>query len=177
MKFRFSREDRAGAFTLIELLVVIAIIGILASIVLASLNTARQKGRDVRRTSDLKELQLALEFYYDAYSKYPKDTDAPLTAGASNPLTLPGYISSISTDPSGGTKAYGYKAQPTNCDNSATTCTSYLLGAILETQGQTVSLTTDYDGDTGPIVHVDGNDHNCNENAGQPDEVLYCVKN
>ena len=43
-------------FTLIELLVVIAIIGLLASIILASLNTAQQKGRDARRVSDLQEI-------------------------------------------------------------------------------------------------------------------------
>ena len=50
-------------FTLIELLVVIAIIGILASVVLASLNSARKKSRDARRVADIKQIQLALELY------------------------------------------------------------------------------------------------------------------
>jgi len=58
------------AFTLIELLVVIAIIGLLATIVLVSLNTARIKARDVRRKSDLQQIVLAYEVYYDEQGSY-----------------------------------------------------------------------------------------------------------
>jgi prepilin-type N-terminal cleavage/methylation domain-containing protein len=47
-------------FTLIELLVVIAIIGVLSSVVLASLNSARGKAQDARRMSDVHQIALAL---------------------------------------------------------------------------------------------------------------------
>lgn len=59
-------------FTLIELLVVIAIIGLLSSIVLASLNSARVKARDSRRIADLNQIRNALEFYFDANGYYPQ---------------------------------------------------------------------------------------------------------
>lgn len=58
-------------FTLIELLVVIAIIGILSSVILASLSAARMKSRDARRISDLHQLQIALAMYFDANGYYP----------------------------------------------------------------------------------------------------------
>ena len=53
-------------FTLIELLVVIAIIGILSSVVLASLNTARGKGADAAIKSTLANTRAAAEMVYDA---------------------------------------------------------------------------------------------------------------
>ena len=118
----FRKEARG--FTLIELLVVIAIIGILSSVVLASLNSARLKARDARRVSDLGQLQLALAVYYDAHSNtYPNDLTADLA---------PTYIARIPTDPLNGT-AYTYVTTGT-CDIVAgnDSGTGYHLGASLE---------------------------------------------
>ena len=55
-------------FTLIELLVVIAIIGILSSVVLASLNTARSKGADAAIKSNLNNMRAQAELWYDNHS-------------------------------------------------------------------------------------------------------------
>jgi prepilin-type N-terminal cleavage/methylation domain-containing protein len=59
-------------FTLIELLVVVAIIGILATIILSSLSSARESARDAKRLSDVKTIQTALEMYAnDNNGRYP----------------------------------------------------------------------------------------------------------
>ena len=96
-------------FTLIELLVVIAIIGVLASTVLASLNTARQKARNARRVADLRQISLALELYYDANNGYPNSIGAwrsecaswgNFTSDQVIPGLVPTYMPVFPTDPS-----------------------------------------------------------------------------
>lgn len=60
-------------FTLIELLVVVAIIGILASVVLASLNSARQKGADAAIKANLSGMRAQAELIYDNRGCYNDD--------------------------------------------------------------------------------------------------------
>lgn len=133
-------------FTLIELLVVIAIIGILSSVVLASLNSARVKGRDARRISDIKQMQLALELYYDVNQSYIVGTGSAsttLTALVSN-----NFISSVPQDPTN-TGIYIYSYSSSDSATPAVQCTvapcaSYILKAVIEGAGATP--TGDVDG-------------------------------
>jgi prepilin-type N-terminal cleavage/methylation domain-containing protein len=70
-KFGVSAVKTERGFTLIELLVVIAIIGLLASMVLVSLNSARRKGRITKRLGDISQIRKALELYYNNNNAYP----------------------------------------------------------------------------------------------------------
>lgn len=68
-------------FTLIELLVVIAIIGLLSTLAVVALNNARMKSRDARRIADIKQMQTALELYYNDVFRYPAAPSGTSTAG------------------------------------------------------------------------------------------------
>lgn len=135
---------RGKGFTLIELLVVIAIIGVLASIVLASLNSARRKSRDARRIADIKQIQLALELYFDAKREYP-DTLSLL-------LAPDYYIPSVPVDPSSGV-AYPYDnyvdSTRAACVELTGTCIYYHIGAFLEEVTNSALLS---DRDLEPLV-------------------------
>ena len=67
----FNQSMRTKGFTLVELMVVVAIVSLLSSIVSVSLSTARSKGRDAQRITEIRQLQGALELYYLQYGHYP----------------------------------------------------------------------------------------------------------
>ena len=106
-------SKRQKGFTLIELLVVIAIIGILASIVLASLNSARAKSRDARRLADLDAIKKALTLYYNDHEAYPVSSNATTTISGTDSLSTTlisgGHITSVPSDPQTGTYDYTYR--------------------------------------------------------------------
>jgi len=146
---------KKNGFTLMELLVVIAIIGILSSIVIASMTSARQKARDTKRISDIKQLQLALALYADANSNhYP----ATLSTCAQTTCLASTYIPAIPTPPTGGSYTYAALA----ASAGGTPCISYHLGAVLETNssvlqddsdaaaGLVCGSSTDFAGTDGP---------------------------
>jgi prepilin-type N-terminal cleavage/methylation domain-containing protein len=110
-------------FTLVELLVVIAIIGILASIISVSLGTSRAKGRDAKRISDIRTIQLALEEYYNDNNSYP-------TGIYSNQLA--NYLPSVPFDPKDNTTQYAYYAVGTPNNACGTSKVGYHLGALME---------------------------------------------
>jgi prepilin-type N-terminal cleavage/methylation domain-containing protein len=104
-------------FTLVELLVVIAIIGILSTVAVVALSSARQKARDVKRAADIKEIQTALELYNNDRDGYPvADTAVALGTGSQKSLCTGGFKSAC--DPSDTVYMGIVPAAPTPYDGS-----------------------------------------------------------
>jgi prepilin-type N-terminal cleavage/methylation domain-containing protein len=72
--------DKKKGFTLIELLIVIGIIGVLASIVLVSMGSARAKARDAVRQADMRQWVSAMELYYNDNDAYYSSASMPSDA-------------------------------------------------------------------------------------------------
>ena len=121
-------------FTLVELLVVVAIIGILAAVSVVALNTARARARDSRRVADVRQMQTALELYYNDEGTYPASAAPGGEIKASTSGTV--YMSQIPTPPSPhdgncdaeDNEAYVYAIQGEGTTNPSYTIT-YCLGS------------------------------------------------
>lgn len=123
-KLKESWRSKRG-FTLIELLVVVAIIGLLATIVALSLNSARSRARDARRVSDIRQIEAAMELYFaNNKQSYPKSLEE---------LVDGGYLAvkSEPTDPRG-SFSYCYAFYIDSAFSPPNNVKGYHVGAVLE---------------------------------------------
>lgn len=86
-------------FTLIELLVVIAIIGILSAVVLTSLNSSRDKARDAKAVSDVKQVALAFELSRNQTTGLFPTSTTPATATLTGLSAIPTGVTLLTNTP------------------------------------------------------------------------------
>lgn len=150
-----NMKNKKG-FTLVELLVVVAIIGLLSTLAVVALGSARQKARDAKRVSDIKQIQTALELYFSDQNTYPV-VAAAVTLGDATHLTLSStnafaaaaagttYMGLVPSNPTPNGTAYTYTsltAAGAACTSSP--CPNYSVTFTLEgpTGGLTAGLRT-----------------------------------
>jgi len=119
-------KNKQKGFTLVELLVVIAIIGLLATLSVIALNNARAKSRDAKRISDIKQIQTALELYFNDVNQYPTSLGSTIATGT--PTTT--YMQVVPTPPTPPSTITQYTYLGTNTGTPTYTIQYVLEGAM-----------------------------------------------
>lgn len=130
-------KQEKKAFTLIELLVVIAIIGLLSTLSILALNQARARARDTKRISDVRQIQTALELYYNEVGDYPADINPGEPIASTNNT----YLAAVPTPPTpvdgsgcpGTQPEYTYAKTGSGVAGDASYTIKYCLGADVNT--------------------------------------------
>jgi len=118
------KNSNKKGFTLVELLIVIAIISILTALIITNIYSSRGKARDAKRISDIAQLQLALEQYFNKFGVYP-DSNNLQTSLVSD------YISVLPKDPDSGL-TYTYKSSNDKYDYVLSANLEYVNGATAD---------------------------------------------
>lgn len=169
-----SNKGKIG-FTLIELLVVIAIIGLLASIVLVSVNRARAKARDSKRKAELHQIAIALEMYATEYGGYPSgawpNEDFKIPNSLALEPKMANFITVFPIDPLGAGNCYDNQylyLSDVYHDGSGNNAraTKWALYTTLEDQS-TTNLS-----DVGADIWLKGGAGSCDPNRGVPNYRL-----
>ena len=101
-------------FTLIELLVVISLIGILSTLVIANMNSARERARDAQRKSDLRNIQTGLRIYYNDNGGYPPASEINAAWGGEWSKSGVVYMNTLPIDPLSPAQDYTYTSADTD---------------------------------------------------------------
>lgn len=149
LPYNFILGFKKGGFTLIELLVVIAIIGILSAVVMSNFSVTKSKSRDAKRISDIAQIQLTLELYFDRCNAYPSVLTLSGDTSCANGVTLGTFITTIPTN-------FGSTYSYTRINGTS----DYILMVPLESDNTVLS--DDLDGS--------------NVNGVNCDDRNYCVK-
>ena len=117
-------------FTLIELLVVVAIIGLLATLSIVALNNARARARDARRVADIKQIQTALELYYNDQGSYPASLSTSIASGTTIYMTTVPTAPTPSDGTCSSSNTYSYAQNDSNRSYTLTYCLGTAAGGV-----------------------------------------------